>query len=311
VNVAEPPRIVVESRASCAESEHAEEVIHTYLGSALAPGHAWTVVMRVAPTPASGHGLRAEGEIYDDLGLEVASRVLSVSSADCAGLARGVGVWASLVLQQEIDRAHKPRPAAPSAQAADSASSDPLWPAPAEPEKAPPERDWFLHHDEGRTLELGVAGFLMTSVGAGPMAGAGPYAIIESGKGVFLRPAIAVGETVTTLNSPPYFDALWVAGRFDTCLRLPGLYTKNHGIQLDLCGGSEVGVIANNTTGSRSPFVSLGPSLDLRGELGGVVAASIRAIGGLTLTSSALGLDSLDQPAGSARLEFAFSWKVK
>ena len=31
------------------------------------------------------------------------------------------------------------------------------WPAPAITEKASPEHDWYLHHDEGRALELGAS----------------------------------------------------------------------------------------------------------------------------------------------------------
>jgi hypothetical protein len=310
VDVAEPPRIVVESRASCASTDRAEEFVHDALGNARAPGHAWTVRMRVFPAP---RGIRAEGQIYDDLGLMVAARELSSPTGDCQGVARAVGVWASLVLQQELARA----PAAPSvsatvsptAQAADSQSTDVLWPAPAVVEKAPDERDWFLHHEETRTVEIGVAGFLMSGMGTGAMAGAGPYVIIEAGRGVFLRPSLAFGEALTSLNSPPIVHAMWIGGRFDTCLRLPGLYTKNRGIQLDMCGGTDVGMVSDSTDGIDLPFVSFGPSIDLRGELGSLLSASIRGVAGLNVTSETLG--PVYQPLWSGRLELAFSWKVK
>ncbi len=104
MDVAEPPRIVVESRASCANAERVEELLHDALGSARAPRHAWTVAMRVQPTAT--HTLNAEGEITDEAGLLVADRLLSVPAGDCRGLARAVGVWASLVLEQELARGH-------------------------------------------------------------------------------------------------------------------------------------------------------------------------------------------------------------
>jgi hypothetical protein len=328
VEVSEPPRIVVESHASCASAERAEELLHDALGAARAPGHAWTVTMRVQP--AADHALRAQGAITDELGILVADRVLSVPAGDCQGLARAVGVWASLVLEQELARrrtfaptatpASPPVAAAPAAKAApaptslvatvaDSQSTDSLWPPPAPVEKPPPEGEWYLHHDDARTLEIGVAGFLMSGAGAGAMAGASPYIIVEAGRGVFLRPSLAVGQSLTALNSPPVLNALWVTGRFDTCLRLPGLYTQNRGIQLDLCGGADFGFLSDSTDDITLPFVSVGPSLDLRGELGSSLSASIRTVAGVNVTSETIG--PVYQPLWSGRLELAFSWKVK
>lgn len=309
MDVAEPPLIVVEDRASCGDAERTEELVRGALASARAPGHAWTVTMRVQPTAA--HTLRAEGGITNQLGLRVADRVLSVPAGDCRGLARAVGVWASLVLEQGIARLHAApaAPTSPQPQVADSQSTDTLWPPPAVLEKPPPERDWYLHHDEERTVEVGLAGFLMSGAGAGAMAGAAPYVIIETGRGVFLRPALFFGETLTALNSPPIVHALFLAARVDTCLRLPGLYTQNRGIQLDLCGGADLGVLSDSSDDIMLPFVSLGPSLDLRGELGSLLSASIRGVAGVNVTSETSG--AVYQPLWSGRLELAFSWKVK
>ena len=326
MDVAEPPQIVVESRASCNSAERVEELLHSALGAATAPGHAWTLTMRVQPT--AEHALHAEGAITDGMGLLVADRLLSVPAGDCRALARAVGVWASLVLEQELARRRagiastppppaaraaprpaSPTPASPAAAPAESQSTDVLWPAPAPEEKPPPEDEWYLHHEDTRTLEVGVAGFLMSGAGAGAMAGASPYAIIETGRGVFLRPAVFVGQALTAVNSPPVTDALWIAMRVDACLRVPGLYTKDRGIQLDLCGGSDFGFLADSTDNVTLPFVSVGPSLDLRGELGSSLSASIRGVTGVNVTSETVG--PVYQPLWSGRLELAFSWKVK
>ncbi len=325
MDVAEPPRVVVESRASCSSAERDQELLNDALGPARAPGHAWTVTMRVQPT--ADHALHAEGEITDGLGLRVADRLLSVPAGDCRGLARAVGVWASLVLEQEMARrrsatggsASSSSPAAsPNALATTSASvsgesqsTDSLWPAPAVIEKRIPEGEWYLHHehDDSRTLEIGVAAFLMSGAGAGAMAGASPYVIVEAGHGVFLRPALSFGETITALNSPPIEHAWLIAGRFDACLRVPGLYTQDRGIQLDLCGGTDFGLLDDSTDNENVPFVSVGPSLDLRGELGSSLSAAIRVVTGVNVTSGTVG--PVYQPLFAGRVELAFSWKVR
>ena len=313
MDAAEPPRIVVDSRASCTGAEKAGELLRAALATSRAPGHAWTVKMTVQPSPAPAvDALRAEGEILDDSGTRVADRVLSVPASvpagDCGGLARAVGVWASMVLEQEVTRGHDPASAA-TLRAADSQSNDVLWPAPARFEKPPAEGDWYLHHDDSRDLELGVAGFLMAGAGAGAMAGASPFAILEAGHGIFLRPSLGVGEALPALNTPPVLHALWVAARFDTCLRLPGLYTRNQGIQLDVCAGGDVGMLDDVTHDLLIPYVSLGPSIDLRGELGSHLSATIRGVAGVNVTSQNDG--AISQPLWSGRLELAFSWKVK
>jgi hypothetical protein len=273
--------------------------------------------------PTADHALHAQAKITDELGILVADRALSVSAGDCRGLARAVGVWASLVLEQELARSRSivaSNAATPTASSRESGTSaaawresqlSVLWPAPAPLEKPVPEGDWYLHHehDDTRTLELGVTGFLMSGAGAGAVAGASPFAIIEAGHGVFLRPAFYVGQALTALNSPPVLNALWMAGRFDTCLRLPGLYTPSKGMQLDLCGGADFGFVDDSTDDEIIPYVSVGPSLDLRGELGSSLSAAIRGVTGINATSGTTG--PVYQPLWSGRLELAFSWKVK
>ena len=141
----------------------------------------------------------------------------------------------------------------------------------------------------------------MAGAGAGAMAGASPYAIIEAGHGIFLRPALAFAEALPALNTPPIVRALWLAARFDTCLRLPGLYTRNQGMQLDMCGGADVGLLDDVTDDHTIPYVSLGPSIFL--------SATIRGVAGVNVTSQTSG--DIFQPLWSGRLELAFSWKVE
>ncbi|HEX3769427.1 MAG TPA: hypothetical protein VHV30_01120 [Polyangiaceae bacterium] len=307
MDVAEPPRIVVESRVSCTDSAKAGALLREAIGGARAPRSSWVVRMRVEASSSAERGLQASGEIDDEHGLPVANRVLTAPSNDCNGLTRAVGVWASLVLEQEAKRDRTPIQLT---AATDAQSTDSLWPAPQPQEPPPAEHDWYLHHDNNtRDVELGAAGFLMTGAGAGAMAGVSPYLTLETGHGLFLRPSLAVGEAVSALNTPPVVHALWWDARFDACLRLPGLYSTNQGIQLDLCGGTDLGALRDSTDSRTVPYISLGPSLDLRGELGSLLSATLRGIAGVNVRTDAAWVSY--QPLWSGRVELALSWKVK
>jgi hypothetical protein len=363
VDAVEPPRIVFESPAQCRESDHAEELLRRALSLARAPGRGWSVAMRVERGERLGtKALRAQGEITDGDGVSVAHRSIAGTTADCGGLARAMGVWASLVLDAELRKVGgAPAATAPGgarsqvasaiAHGASSASgasgavsgssgetpvSDPTgggpggheigmgagpaepvaaWPAPAITEKASPEHDWYLHHDEGRALEVGAGAFLMTGAGGGAVAGPTAFVVIEAGHGLFLRPSVAFGESLTSLPPSDVKASTWAAGRFDTCLRMPGLYTRHHGMQLDLCGGTDVGMTAiDSGTVTTLPYWDVGPSINLRGELGSQLSAVLRVATGLNILRGSFYDESHDReqvPLGNVRLELAFSWDVR
>jgi hypothetical protein len=320
VDIAEPPRIVFESPARCADGHRAEELLKQVLAHARAPGNAWVVTMRIDST-APGV-LRGDGEITDDGGAAVGHRVVTGKASDCGGLARAIGVWASLVLDAEINR---PRPVAtadpPSASTPEQgeksqgdagiqpgaplepgvASADPqlatAWP-PTPPGEKPSRRE------DGRTLEVGAGGFLMTGMtgsGGGFLVGASPFLVVEVSKGFFLRPAIALGGTLAS-NLPPITMA---TTRLDACIRVAGLYTNLHGMQLDICGGTDVGML--DSEGRIVPYVAFGPSLDLRGELGGDLAVVLRGL----VNVNAAHDDALDTPLWGGRAELAMSWRLR
>jgi hypothetical protein len=245
-----------------------------------------------------------------------------------------MGVWASLVLDLELTRLRtsvqheQPLQAAQAPMNATPAVADSqpavLWPAPALLEKPLPEQNWYLHHEEARTLELGLGTFLMTGTGADAMAGATAFMIAEADKGLFLRPSVAVGQSVTSPASAGLdVHATFAAARFDGCLRLPGLYTQHRGIQLDTCAGLDLGFThfqaAPPASGSPPrdetlPYLSLGPSLELRGELGGNLAAALRGMVGANLVRG--GFDDasgthIETPPWSGRVELALSWRLR
>jgi hypothetical protein len=288
--------------------------------------------VRIRVEPTSAHGLRAQGQITGENGAVVAHRTLSGAAGDCDGLAKAVGVWASLVLDTERAHSTAPEPAPAEAPPTEPPSdfgvadshAEITWPAPAVLEKPSPEHDWYLHHDDERTVELGVGAFLMMGTGADPLAGASPYVVVEAGNGIFLRPSLAAAESVTSLRFAGDVRATWGTARFDTCLRLPGLYTRHHGIQLDTCGGADlgfthfgtpsVGVAGSPTSAMTIPFASVGPSIELRGELGGALSIALRGLAGLNLTRTRfydVTGEPTTTPALSGRIEVALSWRLR
>lgn len=334
---AEPPQIVFSQPAPCSDAARAEELLRRTLAPSRAPRARWRVELRVA---REASGLRAEGEILDEGGAPVAHRVFVRAQAplECAGLARAVGVWASLVLDAEIEKAKSAPPAAPAASAPAPAAGAPgqdalvvPWPAPAAHEKPAPEAFPLLKHDDDRrTLELGVATFLAGGTGTGVLAGPEVFTVFEVGSAVFLRPTIAFGRTLQTLKPTGDVYGTWGITRFDACVRVPGLYVDRRGIQLDMCGGADIGFLhfdqssayastfdgATAPTSARTiPFFALGPSLGLRGELGGDLSVEIRGVAGVNVVREsfydpAFGA-RVDPPLFGGRAELALAWRVR
>jgi hypothetical protein len=191
----------------------------------------------------------------------------------------------------------------------------------AEPPRLP-EQDWYLHHGEKRDLEAGVGGFLMT--GTAPVAGATAFIVVEAGNGLFLRPAVLAGQSVSSVSPSIDSRTTMAATRFDTCLRMPGFYNEHRGIQLDTCAGADLGFVLLNggpdgTVGvprnsMTLPYASIGPSLELRGELGSALSATLRGVTGFNLFqpsfTDASGAD-VQALAWMGRVELDMSWGLR
>jgi hypothetical protein len=281
----------------------------------------WVVNVHLEST--GPHVVTAESEITDNDGMTVAHR--SLVGSDCDGLARAAGVWASLVLDSQVahenDEEKEPEPAAE----IEPYSGPPVpWPAPAPMEQPSPEHDWYLHHSDARDLEAGLATFLMTGAGSTAMGGVSPFVVIEAGNGLFLRPSVIVGESLASLTAAMDTRAVVAATRFDTCVRMPGLYTQHRGIQLDACLGADLGfthfdgVPQGNAgapiNGLTLPYLSTGPSIEMRGELGNALSATLRGLAGVNLFREGF-VDAtgayIDSMGWSGRVELALSWRLR
>ncbi len=330
--VYEPPQIVFEAPAVCTDRDKAEEQLRRALVPSVGPKAGWTVTLRVEKRDGA---LEAAGEITDENGAPVGHRELRASLAgrrgvrDCAPLARAMGVWASLVLDAQVERAK----AAEAAEARDRDSKNPqvavaaLWPAPVVNEPPPPEAALFLAHQspDKRSIEIGASGFLMDGAGTGALAGPAIFAVIEVGNAVYLRPTLAIGRTVQPLPASDAVFGTWGAGRLDTCKRLAGMYLDRRGLQLDGCAGGEIGFVsfndnalASSSSSSSSshalPFMAVGPSIGLRGELASDFAVELRGIAGLNILRGTF-VDSTGQTARPAlfvgRAELGITWRIR
>ncbi len=290
MDVPTAPTVIIESPAPCSDAIRAKELLKKTLGPALAPRASWSVIAHFSRV---GNTLVVEGEITDEVDAPVAHRVLTEASPECSSLARAVGVWASLVLDSEVERAERP-PAPPT-----SVASPPPARAPLPAQDTSQEGSVILAGPETTpSVELGVTLSLMAGEGAGVMAGPTLYGVVEAGKGWFLRPSILLARTLEQISSTSDVYGTLAATRFDACGRISGFHIKR--IMLDVCGGTELGFLhfdqpslskgdcadsnCNVTTSNSTlPFLALGPSLALRGELGAGLAFVLRGVGDLNV----------------------------
>jgi hypothetical protein len=292
VDATQAPEIVMVAPEACADRMDADRQLRVALAPASAPRAGWTVTTRIE---ATGTGLRAEGTVTDEAGAPVGHRALSRAGRECAPLARGVGVWAALVLDAALDRAQGARP--PSAAPAGGGSSGDVtfWPAPMPAERPSAESQTFLAHPERHDLELGVGGFLMSTQAFGVVAGAGATVVVEVPGGWFLRPGFAAGRSAASADG----HTLW-ATHMGACKRIPGNYIQRRGIQADFCLDSDLG-LAHREGLRPALFASLGPALGLRGELGGALSVEVRGLGGWMLAQS----------EALARVELGMTWRLR
>jgi hypothetical protein len=163
---------------------------------------------------------------------------------------------------------------------------------------------------EAHTVDLGVGTFLRSGIASGGVLGLSPFVTDDLGRGVFLRIAASVGQSPASS-----LRLTWVAGRLDTCAETLGNYPVGSGLRFDLCGGADVGesfiAPAAGRAAQSLPFVDVGPSVDLRAELGTRAALLLRAAAGINIARD-LFVDATGatyQPAlATVQLEVALSW---
>jgi hypothetical protein len=262
--------------------------------------------MRVARSGTDMHAgalTSVEALISDDLGVVVAHRTITDRSARvCLPLAHAVGAWASLVLDAEMNRATDDdggEPGAGSSSGSTGSTKNSVGRASVgfagtAPGGDPPFESGAPAHDhsatraEGqkerpRSVELGAMVYLREGITTrGGVTGLAPFVTVEVADGWVLRPGVFFGSTArqgSTLLGH-------LGARADFCRRIPGNYVERRGIEADLCAGVEGGVITasgGEPEGQSTARAGIGPSANLRGELGAGLALEVRGLIGANL----------------------------
>ncbi len=164
------------------------------------------------------------------------------------------------------------------------------------------------------SVDLGVGSFLRSGVGPSGVFGVSPFVTDRIGEDVFLRLAASLGTSPAS-----GLHMTWVTGRLDTCGTISGNYAAGSGLQLDVCGGADVGAtfVRSGSGGNPPllaqtlPYIDFGPSVDLRAELGAKVALTLRVGLGLNVARDAF-IDttgsSIQPPLAAIHLELDLSW---
>src|SRR6202000_2910624 len=111
----------------------------------------------------------------------------------------------------------------------------------------------------------------------------------EPARGFFVRPGVAIGEAMTFTSGNA--NSLFAALRLDACAQLPGNYPQSRGLEFAPCGGADFGFTyfpaghAGSTPepSTTLPQVCIGPSVNLRGDLGPHWSLVLRVVAGVNV----------------------------
>ncbi len=319
-----PPAIVVDAHDVCANLDQAQESLKVALGSSVAPEAGWR--LRVFDERRGTHIL-VTANLDDAQGNGVAHRVIDATASDrCDGVISALGVWAGLVLDAEVAKAKahpKPKPPinanananakiGPGAIASTNAGSE----EPSEkgtsvlPVTGEVNPDTTTQQPHRRTVEIGASATLQNSpltLNDSALVGGGVFMVVEIARSFFLRPEITGASSIGSA-------AIYVAGRMDACLRVPGNYVEHRGLLLETCAGTELaafdhptanfgGAPAPNTTDA---VFSLGPTIGLRGDLASDLAVEVRGLAGFNVLHSGDAIALL-----SIRAEVGLTWRLR
>jgi len=144
----------------------------------------------------------------------------------------------------------------------------------------------------------------------GGVAGLSPFLTVELTPSWVLRPSLFFGRATESARATDAADGVVVSHlgtRTDFCRRVPGNYIERRGVEADLCVGVEAGIVTPSKGTSTTARVGTGPSVNMRGELGGGVALEIRGLLGANL----LQFDAEQTPLVFASAEIGVSVRFR
>lgn len=306
--------VVVETTSACPDRARAHAALADALASARAPkrgGQANTWMVRLG-VEDEAKTKKATARIIDDHGNTVAERSVTDRAA-CAPLARALGAWAALVLDDELARARDAAdvPPSPAPRAREAKSLAPVtldetdWRTPDDPDYVAPQtgRPW--------TLELGMMGYVRNGLASSTgFSGGSIFLAIEVKPGWFVRPSMFYGASAmpVALDTADRAPAIHAGGRGDFCRRIPGNYIERRGLELDVCLGADFGgVKARKDSAGRA---SIGPAAAFRGEIGTNANLELRVVSGYNVVRDSISSEER-LPILFAQAEVGVSWRFR
>lgn len=316
-----PPAVVVDAHDVCPDLDRAQQALREALGGSVAPQTGWR--LRVFDERRGSHYI-VTANLDDAQGTGVAHRELDATVSDrCDGVISAVGVWAALVLDGEVQKAHE------RAKTAHATRGRPVATGPQDPEDFPDHHpptganakpgeatgagaaagavspDAGASNPARSALEIGASGTLQNSPVLGTdaaLVGGDLFALVEVVRSFFLRPSIAAAVSIGTPVS-------YLETRMDACLRVPGNYVEHRGLLLETCAGVELGALDRDEgqpTHTTDAIFSLGPTIGLRGDLASDLSVEVRGLAGFNVVHSGDAIGLL-----SVRAELGLTWRIR
>ena len=184
----------------------------------------------------------------------------------------------------------------------------PRGPAPRRPARTIP-------HGQAHAVDVGIASFFRSGVASGGVVGLSPFVTDELRAG-----GVPAGWRLPSGSLPNAGCPHDVVVRRPASARAQGAlgnYAPGSGIRLDLCGGASVGASFIGTSAASPaqsvPLIDLGPSVDLRAEIGPHAALLLRGAFGIAIARDQF-VDqtgaTYEVPLANVDLQVALSWTL-
>lgn len=205
------------------------------------------------------------------------TRVFETAAArGCASLAKALGAWVSVCVDEWTERGAARGPLALSAAAAPPPGA--LSIVTSEVDDSRPittgvEAPYDVDRDGKRIPDLAGPELLTSATMMGGLArsmlvGGTVSAAFNLGASYLMRGSF-YGLTAAVTDTYAF------GHRVEVCRRFPGRYARSRGLVFDMCGGADVGLL------EKSPFVAPGPSIIMHGDVARTVSLDLGA--GLSL----------------------------
>ncbi|MBK6697474.1 MAG: hypothetical protein IPG50_35610 [Myxococcales bacterium] len=294
------PPVVVDRVEVCRDAAQAASVFEAGASLALARG----VHVRVTVSPSRA-GLDAAAALRLPNGA-TEKRTFATAGKDCAPLARAMGAWISVRMDDWAEAEPAPSRAAPPLETPAPRSPEAPKGVPVAVEALPPSGGLDVPFDvdrDGRRIAepSGPEFHVLSSV----LSNLSRATLVGGVAGV----TVGLGDTFVARGAAFAYSAavnptLAVGYRMDGCRRVPGRYARFRGMVLDLCAGGEVGLLA------REVYGAFGPSVTIHGDLSRAFALDLGGGFSVPVGGPAAERPNVDGLLVAVRGDLGLTWRA-